>query len=106
MFKIEEFISLVQNHDFVEAHEVLEADWKGQKKLGNKDIAKFLQALINGTTSIALYKKGRVEASQKVWNTFEKYKDLIDTISLENHQRYIYAIELLENKYAQKEELI
>jgi predicted metal-dependent hydrolase len=105
MYKIEEFISLVENHNFIEAHEILEYDWKDEKKKGNKQIAKFLQGLINGTTSIALYLKGREDASVKVWATFIKYKDILNEVDLSNKSRYSYAIELLETKYLQKDKL-
>ncbi len=70
MSAIQEFIKLVQNEEFAPAHEVLEHDWKAYKKQGNKEYAKALQGLINGTTALALYKKGRIEAYNKVWETF------------------------------------
>ncbi|NOQ31756.1 MAG: DUF309 domain-containing protein [Helicobacteraceae bacterium] len=97
--KIDEFISLVRNKQFIEAHEVLEDDWKELKKAGEKDKAKFIQGLINGTTAIALFYKGRESAFIKVWATFQKYKPLIDTIELDSKDKYIEAIVLLEAEY-------
>lgn len=102
MYKIDEFISLVESHDFVDAHEVLENDWKILKKTGDKKTAKFLQGLINGTTAIALYLKGREEASIKVWSVFLKYKDLVDEVIKEDKEKYIKAINLLLSKYENK----
>ena len=100
-YKIDEFIKLVANHKFVEAHEILEEDWKELKKI-DKTTAKFFQALINGTTAIALYIKGREDACLKVWSTFEKNKKLITDIIIDDKTLYYDAIKLLEDKYAKK----
>jgi len=97
--KIDEFISLILDKQFVEAHEVLEHDWRELKKAGEKDKAKFIQGLINGTTAIALFYKGRESAFIKVWSTFQKYKPLIDTIKLDEKEKYIEAINILEIEY-------
>ena len=101
-YKIDEFIEMIINHEFVEAHEVLEDDWKALKNIGDKKSAKFLQGLINGTTSLALFVKGREEAGKRVWSTFMKYKSLFDEVELNDKHRYIYAMELLEDKYSKK----
>ena len=98
--KIDEFISLILDKQFVEAHEVLEDDWHIFKKSGQRDKAKFIQGLINGTTSIALFYKGRETAFLKVWSTFQKYKPLLDTIELDEKEKYIEAINILETEYA------
>lgn len=99
MYKIDEFIKMVKNHDFVDAHEVLEHDWKVLKKDGQREKAKFLQGLINGTTAIALFVKGRKNGCTRVWSTFQKYKGLIDTIEISDKSKYEDAIKLLEKKY-------
>lgn len=97
--KIDEFISLILDKQFVEAHEVLEDDWHMFKKSGQRDKAKFIQGLINGTTAIALFYKGRESAFLKVWSTFQKYKPLLDTIELDEKEKYIEAINILEIEY-------
>ena len=99
MYKIDEFMTMVNNHEFVEAHEVLEHDWKKLKKEGQKDKAKFLQGLINGTTAIALFLKGKKDGCIRVWATFEKYKYLLDEIDIHDKSKYEDAIKLLEKKY-------
>mgnify|MGYP002398687174 CR=1 FL=1 len=90
---------MVYNNQFVEAHEVLEEDWKELKKTGLKEEAKFLQALINGATSIALWVKKRPEPSARVWDFFQRNKHLISTIEASETQKYIFVIKLLEFKY-------
>ncbi len=52
---IDNFIEALQEHKFVEAHEILEDDWKTFKKQGLKLEAKAIQGLINGATALALY---------------------------------------------------
>lgn len=95
---IEKFIKAVENENFVEAHELLEHEWKDYKKSGKKLEAKAIQGLINGATALALFRKGRVEAYEKIWKVFEKYKSLISEVELENSSKYMEAKELLEIK--------
>ena len=98
MSAIKEFIALVQNNEFAPAHEVLEHDWKMYKKEGKKEHSKALQGLINGTTALALYNKGRADAYKKVWETFLKYQHLLDEITLCEKELYLEARELLYKK--------
>lgn len=104
-YNIKGFIDLIEKFDFVQAHEVLEDDWNALKKIGDKKTAKFLQALINGATSLALHKKGRPEACEKVWGALQRNKHLIDEVNLINKKEYIYTIELLEHYYENKNTL-
>lgn len=99
MSAINYFIDAVQKHHFVEAHEILEDDWKELKKAGKKDQANILKGLINGTTAIALFVKGKNEPCLKVWSTFEKYKILLETTDIEDKDKFIFAKELLEEKF-------
>jgi len=98
MSAIQEFIQLVQNDDFAPAHEVLEHDWKTYKRQGELQKAKALQGLINGTTALALYKKGKIEGYAKVWETFIKYHTLLDEIELEGKDYFLKARALLFQK--------
>ncbi|MDX9744138.1 MAG: DUF309 domain-containing protein [Arcobacteraceae bacterium] len=102
---IDEFAQMVFSNHFVEAHEVLEEDWKRFKKEGKKEEAKFLQALINGATAIALWVKKRPEPSSRVWEFFQKNKHLIETVNLNKKEKYYFTIKLLEYKFSQKEKL-
>lgn len=99
---------MVFGNHFVEAHEVLEEDWRVLKKEGRKEEAKFLQTLINGATAIALWIKNRPEPSLRVWDFFQRNKHLISTINESQREKYIFAIKLLEYKfitYTKKETL-
>ena len=105
-YNIDEFIELVNAHNFVDAHEVLEDDWNMLKKLEDKKSAKFLQALINGATALALYVKNRPDGCIKVWGALQRNKHLINEISLEEKEKYVYTINLLEDLYKNKESKI
>jgi hypothetical protein len=103
--QIDEFLEMVQNNHFVEAHEVLEIEWKELKKEDNKDKAKFIQALINGSTAIALWLKQRPEPSLRVWEVLQRNKHLISCFELKDMEKYQQAIDLLEQKFKDKENL-
>lgn len=96
---IDLFIQAIQKNEFVQAHELLEEDWKFYKKKEMRTHAKALQGLINGATALALLTiKKRPHAYIKVWKVFEKYKILLDQIELNNIDRFIEAKEILEQK--------
>lgn len=93
---IKRFIYALENNLFVEAHELLEDDWKLYKKNGEKDKAKALQGLINGATALALYyTKKRPEGYKKVWPVFVKHKHLLDTVTLDEIESFQEAKNLL-----------
>ncbi len=93
---IKRFIFALEQNLFIEAHELLEDDWKNYKKKGEKEKAKALQGLINGATALALfYIKNRPEGYKKVWLVFEKYKPLLDKVELEDIKSFHKAKDLL-----------
>ena len=102
---IDSFISAVSEENFVEAHELLEDDWREYKKIfketndeSYKIKAKAVQGLINGATALALYfDKKRPESYKKIWAVFEKYKSLLNEIDIPNIEKYHVAKELLIN---------
>jgi len=93
---IEEFITAVSQEKFVEAHELLEEEWKYYKRIEEKSKAKAVQGLINGATALALYKKNRPDAYVRIWKVFKKNKILIE--ELDNNEKYHEASILLELK--------
>lgn len=104
MSSIDKFIDAITTHHFIEAHELLEHDWKEYKKMQMKKEAKALQGLINGATALALFHiKKRPEAYTKVWPVFIKYKELLDEIDIEEIEKYKEAKNLLLKK---NEELV
>jgi uncharacterized protein YutE (UPF0331/DUF86 family) len=96
MHNINKFIKTIEKGLYVEAHELLEDDWKFYRKRGEKVEEKAIQGLINGATALALYFiKKRPKSYEKVWKVFEKYKHFIDEAKLENIDRFKKARKLL-----------
>ncbi|MEA3354487.1 MAG: DUF309 domain-containing protein [Campylobacterota bacterium] len=99
MSPIEQFISLVEDEQFEEAHEVLETDWIRFKKEGKREYALFYKGLINGATSIALIRRDRSQRARDItWGAFMKYREYIEYSCVSNKDRYLEAIELIEVK--------
>ena len=95
---IDSFIKAINEEKFVEAHELLEDEWKFHKKNEDKVKAKAIQGLINGATALALYRKNRFEAYLKIWKVFEKYKKLLDNLDIKEIEKYYEARDILEDK--------
>lgn len=94
---IDRFIEAVRDERFVEAHEILEESWKELKKI-DKTEANLQKGLINGATAIALYLKGKTEPSKRVWETFEKYRDLLE-LNFQDSDKYRVAQKVLDEKH-------
>lgn len=93
---IEQFIDAIKDERFVEAHELLEEEWRYYKRIEEKSKAKAVQGLINGATALALYRKNRYEAYERVWKVFKKYNHLLE--GLDSSAKYHEASRLLELK--------
>jgi hypothetical protein len=100
MKDLEKFIQVVTNNEFVEGHEVIEDQWKEWKNIPERREESFiLKGLINGSTALALKVMGRENPANSVWETFEKYSPLIDTIESIHTPKYKEARALLHQKY-------
>lgn len=96
---IEKFLKLVENNQFVEGHEVLEEDWHRLKKNPQTiDESKILKGLINASTALALQCKGKSDGAKRVWQTFEKYRPLIEVVNSTQTELYKEAEILLTQK--------
>lgn len=97
---LETFLHVVEKEDFVEGHEVLEDTWRAWKNdPATRQESYILKGLINGATALALVRLGRESSAHKVWETYEKYRPLIDTIPSPLTPNYRQACALLEEKY-------
>lgn len=89
------FIQNLQNQNFYDAHEDLEVLWY-ERRFEESDEVKLIKGLINASVCFELHKKGKTEASQKVWNNYLKYKSLIKTIESVHKQKYLIIIDEIE----------
>jgi hypothetical protein len=93
---LEDFISNLHREDFYEAHESLEKIWF-PRRFEKSDEINLIKGFINAAVSFELLKKGRVEASEKVYKIYEKYKNLIHNIDSPHLNKYTLIAELLQS---------
>jgi len=84
---LENFIISLNEHRFYDAHEDLEVLWF-PRRFEEDDEVKLLKAFINAAVSFELIKKGRQEASVKVWKNYLKYLPILKTISSKHTKKY------------------
>jgi len=92
---LKSFIQNLHSENFYDAHEDLEALWF-DRRFQESDEIKLLKGFINASVSFELNKRGKAEASKKVWNTYLKYKDLIHSIDSPHKKSYEQIIEEIE----------
>ena len=92
VIKFLEFKEFINNKKYFEAHEILESLWLDMKKSNHKD-KNIIRGFINASVSMELRKRGREEASKRVWKTYEKYKK-----SVIDNKLYLDMIVFLDSK--------
>jgi len=102
--ELNETIKLLKNNEFIKAHDLFEGLWREYKDDGNTREESFiLKAFVNASVSIELHKMHRVQHSINVWNTYEKYQHLIDSLITPNGDKYKEIREII---YKKREEYI
>ena len=100
--QIEIFNICLQEERFFDAHEAIESIWFKLRKEKSNEV-KLLRAYINAAVSFELYKRGRCDASQKVWCNFIKHQALLSIIESKYQPYYALAegkiLEIRENLY-------
>jgi len=91
------FLCLKESRYF-DAHEALEEIWF-PRRFEEDDEMKLLKGFINAAVSFELVKRGRMEASKKVWKNYLKYIPLLDTISSQHINVYKKMQTTVETKY-------
>jgi hypothetical protein len=89
--RILRFKKLILDHNFFEAHEVLEELWFPIRHKKD-DYCLVLKGFINSAVCLELYKRGRLPQSKKVLANYQKY------VILEKIQNTKYKKEFLELK--------
>ena len=97
---LENFILSLNESRFYDAHEDLEEIWF-PKRFEEDDEIKLLKGFINASVSFELIKKGRIEASKKVWKNYLKYLPLLKTINsqyIKDYQEIALHVEQIKTK--------
>jgi hypothetical protein len=87
-----EFQKYIESEKYFESHEILEPLWLDMKKSNHKD-KNIIRGFINAAVSMELTKRGREEASKKVWRTYEKYKK-----DIFHNELYLDMMNFLDSK--------
>ena len=90
------FIQELDEEKFYDAHESLEKIWF-PRRFEDSDEIKLIKGFINAAVSFELIKKGRAEASDKVWKNYLKYKGLIDKINSPYLSEYRLILQHIHN---------
>ncbi|TKI70917.1 DUF309 domain-containing protein [Sulfurimonas crateris] len=93
--QLELFVQNLQKQNFYDAHEDLEVLWY-ERRFEESDEVKLLKGFINASVCFELHKKGKTEASQKVWNNYLKYRDLIHSTDSIHKEKYLLIIDEIE----------
>lgn len=93
---LQEFISKIKAQKFYDAHESLETIWFPRRFEQNNEV-KLLKGFINAAVSFELLKRGRPQASKKVWKNYLKYKILLCTIDSPHIDMYHYISQYIES---------
>ncbi len=97
---LENFIISLDESRFYDAHEDLEEIWF-PRRFEDDDEVRLLKGFINASVSFELLKKGRAEASQKVWKNYLKYLPLLKTINskyIKNYQNIALHVAQIKQK--------
>jgi len=93
-----DFIDLINQKRYYDAHEILEEVWFPKRKEKSADIL-LIKGFINASVSFELKKRGRVPQALKVWENYKKYLPLINECSFENRRLFSEIIDILEKEY-------
>ena len=94
-------ISEINEHKFYDAHETLELIWYPRRFESSNEV-KLIKGLINATVSLELLKKGKKDASKKVWKIYLKYRPLLyktASAHLNSYHKIARHVESIKNKY-------
>ncbi len=98
MQELDDFVTMIMDDRFADAHVVLEHPWKTVRS-ESKDEGNILKGLINGASAFELKRIGRDEAALRIWAAFEKYRPLIDTVVSSRTEQYLQCAKILDKRY-------
>jgi hypothetical protein len=93
---LDEFIKCLEEHRYFDAHEALEEVWF-DRRFEDDDEIKLLKGFINASVSFELRKRGREEASKRVWKNYLKYKPLLHKVDSPFSSKYHFIAKYLDD---------
>ncbi|WP_321779467.1 DUF309 domain-containing protein [Sulfurimonas sp.] len=92
---LDDFLLCLEEGRYYDAHEALEIIWFPRRFEDDNEM-RLLKGFINASVSLELKKRGKKEASQKVWKTYLKYKPLIYKIDSPHLKKYYKITQYLD----------
>lgn len=92
---IDDFLACLGEARFYEAHEVFEAFWS-PRRFEDNDEVRLIKGFINASVSFELIRRGRPGPSRRAWETYLKYRPLLDSLECELAPAYRRVAETLE----------
>ncbi|WP_295042125.1 DUF309 domain-containing protein [Sulfuricurvum sp.] len=93
----EDFILSIRESRYYDAHEDLEHVWY-PRRFEEEDEVKLWKGFINAAVSFELISRGRWDASQKAWQTYLKYKPLLERIVTPHKELYVTIVQTIEQQ--------
>ena len=92
---LEDFLYCLSIKEYYDAHEVLELIWF-PRRFEDNDEMRLLKGFINASVSFELERRNRVDASKKVWETYLKYRPLLNKLDSPHINRYHFIAKEIE----------
>ncbi len=80
---------------YYDAHEDLESLWFPRRFEDDNEV-KLWKGFINAAVSFELIKRGRREASERAWQNYLKYCELLGKFETEHYEMYVKIIKIIE----------
>jgi hypothetical protein len=96
---LEKFLKCLNEKRYYDAHDALEEIWF-PKRFEDNDEIRLLKGFINASVSFELNARGKIEASNKIWKNYLKYRQLlykIDSPHLNSYNLIIREIEKIKS---------
>ena len=89
------FLNSLDEQRFYDAHEDIEEVWFPRRFEDSNEV-KLLKGFINASVSFELHKRGRSEASKRVWKNYLKYRTLLFKLESKHLNQYNYVVRYLD----------
>lgn len=91
----EAFVLSIREGRYYDAHEDLEILWHPRRFEDNDEVF-FWKGCINAAVSFELIKRGRPEPSLRAWETYLKYRPLLETLVTPHKELYVRITDILD----------
>lgn len=91
----EAFVRSLEEGRYYDAHEDLERIWFPRRFHKDNEVALW-KGFINAAVSFELIQRGRTEASQRGWETYLKYRTLLEDLETEHYEMYVRMVKIIE----------